>query len=118
MYGIDIEKQTKRDLIFLAGAYLFVFASLALAFWLREAHFFARSGSIMVLLAVMIEYANFGIQQSIYSKATEGSGTLNGGVGPVIQPQCRQLLMKFTHCTVIFGTFIWGYGDLFLPFKT
>jgi len=72
----------------------------------------------MVLLAVMVEYTNFSVQQNIYSKATEGSGAINGGVGPVTQPKYRQLLTKFTHFTVVFGTFIWGYGDLLLPFKT
>lgn len=117
MYGINLAKQTKCDLIVLTGAYLILFSSLFFSVCLREAHWFARSGSVMVLLAVFVEYKNFIVQSKIYSRATEGAGAINGGVGPINQPKYRQILTRLAHFTVAFGTFVWGYGDLLLPFK-
>jgi hypothetical protein len=114
MYGIKLKKRSGYDLLMIVFAYLIVTVSVYISFLWSEPHWFSRSGSIMVLLAVMVEYHNFKVQQKINEKATEGSGTIGGGVGKIGQPKYRQLLSGFTHFTIVLGTLIWGYGDLLI----
>jgi len=114
MYGIKLNKRSGFDLLLITTAYIIAAASLCVSFMRSEPHWFLRSGSIMVLLSAIVEYQNFKIQQKINEKATEGSGALAGGVGIIAQPKSRQLLLNFTHFTLVLGTLIWGYGDLLM----
>ncbi|MBI1423770.1 MAG: hypothetical protein GC149_09930 [Gammaproteobacteria bacterium] len=117
MYGLDLNKQTRNDIIALAASYLIMGVSLYLACKYGRADWFARSGSIMVLLSAMSEYQNVNLQEQINVRATRGAGAIGGGVGPLDQPRQRQILLKVLHFSVVFGTFIWGYGDILIPCK-
>lgn len=114
MYGIKLKTRSVCDVFIIVAAYIIAAVSLYISFQRAEPHWFSRSGSIMVLLAAIIEYQNFKIQQKINEKATEGSGAVGGGVGIITQPKSRQLVSGITHFTLIFGTLIWGYGDLLI----
>jgi hypothetical protein len=107
-----IRKELLHCILFIAIAILIPFVSL---YWdCRPQNesigtWFQRSGSFMVLLAVLVEYKLFSI---------------NGDVNPngVISVEQGELSEKFgrwhkvsTYLAVllaILGTLIWGYGDL------
>ena len=88
---------------------------------------FARSGSIVVLLAVIVE---FRLSSYIYEdvlKAAQESAKKKGlkvSDNPLVQanidakktvkpevPKSRKILSYCAHILVITGTVIWGYGD-------
>ena len=68
---------------------------------------FSRFGSAIVLGAVMAEYELLQVQLS------QLTGTRDGSPGSQFQPPSRALSL-FAHLSVVLGTFIWGFGDLFL----
>ncbi len=79
--------------------------------------YFGRMGSIVVLFSVMSEYALLKIELDRLYQRLKGQGaTQDGSKGiPDLTPSVwhqRQALMS--HITIIVGTFIWGFGDLFL----
>lgn len=106
--------RTAADAVWLLLAYTIAIASFALSNVDPDADWFRRSGSIMILLAVIVEYQNATLQQRINEKATLGSGTVGGGVAPLDQPHYRRWLVNIAHFTIIVGTMIAGYGDILI----
>ncbi|CAA6828335.1 MAG: Unknown protein [uncultured Sulfurovum sp.] len=78
---------------------------------------FARSGSIMVLLAVIVEYKLFKVKEkqreifemNIISRVINNEKEVFGY--PVESPNQR-IIKVLAHTLVIIGTFVWGFGDL------
>jgi hypothetical protein len=106
------------------------FAGISIIFDIQSAEdtaWFARSGSIVVLLAVIVE---FRLSSYIYEdvlKAAQESARNKGlkvsdnslvqanidakkTVKPEV-PKSRRILSYCAHILVITGTIIWGYGD-------
>lgn len=70
---------------------------------------FQRSGSLIVMLAILMEYKLFSIHQAIFpEKITlrQFSGLENK------YGKKHKIFSIISTLFAIFGTFIWGYGDL------
>ena len=76
---------------------------------------FQRSGSLMVLFGVMLDF-----EQTKYSGIEESKHNFVGDGTPQIiakhLPKERLYIKRFSIVLIIIGTFIWGYGDLLFKF--
>ena len=94
----------------LAFAFLCFFASVWVDIVMKDnGSFIQRSGAIIVLFGVMVEFAlsniNFIVKNhsvTISGKATETT---------TAPPKIHNLLKNTAHIYIIVGTFIWGYVD-------
>lgn len=111
---ISLVGRTAADVVWLILAYAIVGFSLVWGNVDPDTDWFRRSGSVMILLAVIVEYQNATLQQRINEKATIGSGTVGGGVAPLDQPGYRRWIVNIAHITIVVGTMIAGYGDVFV----
>ena len=79
-------------------------------------HWFGRSGSLIVLFSIMSEYRLIIEKQNyIYTFVTKGRIQTEQSLRPIgnFNPsKAHSIKDKITHASVIFGTLIWGYGDL------
>ena len=74
---------------------------------INGSHWFARSGSLIVLFSVMAEYQLITEKQNyMYAFITKGQIQTEQSLRP------NSIKDRITHASVIFGTLIWGYGDL------
>ncbi|WP_199450047.1 hypothetical protein [Vibrio harveyi] len=124
-----MENQTyKTEWLLLLAAIIFAAISVVCDFKSPEdTTWFARSGSIVVLLAVIVE---FRLSSYIYEdvlKAAQDSAKKRGvkvSANPIVQanidarktvkpevPKSRKILSICAHILVVTGTVIWGYGD-------
>ncbi|ENK2930214.1 hypothetical protein AB3D11_004316 [Vibrio vulnificus] len=121
-------KKYKTEWLLLLAA--IIFAAISVACDLKspeDTTWFARSGSIVVLLAVIVE---FRLSSYIYEdvlKAAQDSAKKRGvkvSANSIVQanidarktvkpeaPKSRKVLSIFAHILVVTGTVIWGYGD-------
>jgi len=80
------------------------------------ATWFARSGSLMVILAVWLEFKLFAVS-SLFSHVSEGGGTWGEMIdGDILKAKYRKIVTVFKYfaaALAIIGTIIWGYGDIF-----
>lgn len=110
--GVDLFWPSVIDAAILLLASLIV----GISFWIStissEFHWFARSGSLMVLLAVVVEFRNLNLQQLLNDNSARISRNVSGILRPTKQPYFRQVLINVAHILVVIGTIIWGYGDL------
>ena len=76
----------------------------------HEYYWFQRSGSIMVLFAVALDF-----EQSKYTKTKESNSLIveekPAIIGQVLSTT-RIYIQRFSIVLIILGTAIWGYGDL------
>ena len=112
--GISLVGRSIADIMWLLLAYTIVGVSFYFSDIDPQTDWFRRSGSVMILLAVIIEYQNSTLQQQINERATYGSGAIGGGVAPLNQPQYRRWIINSAHFTVVLGALVAGYGDLIL----
>lgn len=118
----------KTEWLLLLAAIIFAAISVACDFKSPEdTTWFARSGSIVVLLAVIVE---FRLSSYIYEdvlKAAQDSAKKRGvkvSANSIVQanidarqtvkpeaPKSRKILSICAHILVVTGTVIWGYGD-------
>ena len=91
---------------------------------------FARSGSIVVLLSVIVEFRlSSYIYVDVLHAARESARKSGFKVSdnPIVQanikaiqtikpevPKSRKVLSVISHMLVIIGTIIWGYGDIWI----
>ena len=74
--------------------------------------FFQRSGSVMVFFGILIEYSLKNI--TLPNEETNSTDEENVCLTHHNKPQ-KYLLLKFmAYFSILFGTIIWGYGDLIL----
>ncbi len=100
----------KVPIIFLAIAWLFSMISLFLEN-LYGHNLFSRSGSLMVLFAVIAEYnllATRDKYQNMKLQLLSNGKKINLKIHPKI---IHQHLETIAHITVVIGTIVWGYGD-------
>jgi len=112
LLGINLLKPTIIDTAILLFAVGTVAVSLYLTSQFPDKNLFERSGSLVVLFAVIVEFRNFNLQQHINDKAAVSSGGLIGILIPTKQPRIRQFIIYTAHMFIIIGTVIWGYGGI------
>lgn len=74
-----------------------------------DGQWFSRSGSLMVMLGAVLEYINFGAQQYLREKRDE---TYKPNPEIVAKLKSRKPFDVLILLSLLFGTAIWGYGDL------
>jgi hypothetical protein len=78
---------------------------------------FSRMGSIIVLLAVASEYTLLKCELTrLYGKLQGCGGSQDGGMGitKLVPSFWHRTQANLSHITIIIGTLIWGFGDLWL----
>jgi hypothetical protein len=104
--------KNKIELLMLVLSITRAIASLIVSLESGEGHWFSRSGSIMVLFAVIADFrlgsATIKSVQGSLGIAASLKGFSSGG--GLTKNQRRLHTVALT--LIIIGTFIWGYGDL------
>lgn len=98
-------------LILLSGG-CFAVASYILSHATGEAHWFGRSGAVVVFLSVWVETRNYSAQQRMNDCRQSAAGYIGGSPQDWSIPKRRKVLEYVTLCFILLGTLIWGYGDL------
>ena len=100
----------KPEIVLLCVAFLVVSTSFILSIYDDENFWFMRSGSIMVLLAVVVEYRLNQHTLKNINKKHKMSGA-NGFTWNLLNSKEHNKIAIVTHSFVVIGTLIWGYGD-------
>jgi hypothetical protein len=108
------KRNYKIEWLIIVMAVISVLISAVLDIYIENRSLFARSGAIAVLLAAIVEYRiSSHIYDDIYRAGAQQK--FSGFPTRPTQPKNRSFLSLVTHSTLIIGTIIWGYGDLFWP---
>jgi len=78
-----------------------------------EPLWFARFGSLMVLLTAMSEYSLMHSELNILYEQLENNNTIRE-IDDIVPSRWHQKKVRLTHITLVLGTLIWGFGDLLL----
>lgn len=100
------------EILILVMAGFFAIASYIFSQATEEAHWFGRSGAVVVLLSVWVETRNYAAQQRLNDCRQSAAGFVGGSPQEWSMPQRRKLLEYVTLIVILAGTLIWGYGDL------
>jgi len=106
----------RLEAFFLFVAYIILLLSGAASFITGEGLWFSRSGSLAVLISAIIEYRNYSLQQKLNEIAQESTAYWNAEPERWQVPKSRKAFDKMVLITIILGTLIWGYGDLFFNY--
>jgi hypothetical protein len=71
---------------------------------------FSRSGSVIVLICVIVEFRLGNLRQLGFENAQKA--VQHEIVSSGMLPEHKKLFSWFAHLQIIIGTLIWGYGDL------
>lgn len=85
-------------------------ASAVQSWILADGQWFQRSGSLVVLVSVVLE-----IRQSILQEPVPSGSIYVEGKPLRIPPESRSIDKAFHRIAwfgIVIGTFVWGYGDL------
>ena len=100
----------KLELILLAIAFIIVLISFIFSIYDDKNFWFMRSGSIMVLLAIIVEYKlNQKTLKNINRKHKMSAAS--GFSWNLLNSKEHNRVTIFVHTCVVIGTLIWGYGD-------
>lgn len=101
--------------------YIDIFLLIVSAFWVilafvyplhnDEALWFSRSGGVMVLLAVIIEYKSITTHNK-YISTTIQAAIVTRLPLTIHKTKIQSYIDIIAHIYVILGTLIWAYGDL------
>jgi len=78
-----------------------------------EPLWFARFGSLMVLLTAMSEYSLLHSELNILYEKLENNDTIEE-ITDIMPSRWHQKKVHLTHITLVLGTLIWGFGDLLI----
>ena len=106
---LKVLKENKYEIALLGLALLWVVGSFIASLACPKGNWFSRSGAVMVLLAVIVEFHLGKLQQAENSTASVVAGF--GVPFPGDLPIVKQRLATAAHIFAISGTLIWGYGD-------
>ena len=98
------------DSILLLIALAWGVCSFIFAYNTNNGGWFSRSGSVIVLICVIVEFRLGNLRQLGFNdaiKAFEHDILISGQL-----PETKKLICWLAHLQVIIGTLIWGYGDL------
>lgn len=83
----------------------------AISYFCNTGHWFARSGSLIVLLGVVCE---FRLNSKYHARWPSAARSLYLGFTKVPELGSLERLLHLSSLTaVVLGTLIWGFGDLF-----
>lgn len=109
-----IKENNLKPILFLITAWLIVFVSFYFETLVGRS-LFSRSGSLMVLFAVIANHNLLKGRDKYHHKQLEAySGGEKINFKEIHPSKKHQILETFSHTNIILGTFIWGYGDLLL----
>lgn len=116
MHSMEIKvlntfKKNKFEITWLGLAFLCVIISIVVSLAWPQGNWFCRSGAVMVLLSVIVEFHLGKLQQESNTSAIQIAGVVGVPYSGDL-PLIKQYLAKTAHIFVIMGTLIWGYGDL------
>ncbi len=108
------KKQFLNYYTFLAIGYGFLLLSFFYGHYKDDGSWFSRAGSVLVIFSVIVEYRIVmnrsmqntyapGIQKTIIDLPS--GQHLTGG---------EKVVKHITHLSLLFGTLVWGYGDLII----
>jgi len=97
------------EIVLLIATYAIPTASFFYAYCVHQGHWFARSGSVMVMLAVVLEWRNINLQQALREKRDETYKPQEQYVSGLSYRKVYEILIL---AALAAGTIIWGYGDL------
>jgi hypothetical protein len=103
-----------RPIVCLGLAWAVVLVSLAIEIAVGG-NWLARSGSLMVLFSVITGYILLGERDTYHSQTLKrhwGKETVD--FSKIHPSPLHRKLETVSHLTVVIGTVIWGYGDLFI----
>lgn len=104
-----------KPILFLISSWLIVFISFYFE-TIAGRSLFSRSGSLMVLFAVIANHnLSKGRDEYHHSQLKAYSRGEKINFKEIHPSKQHQYLETFTHINIVLGTFIWGYGDLFVP---
>lgn len=100
------------EALLLVFAYLLMLVSAAASIKTNDPLWFSRSGSLVVLISVIIEYRNLTVQQKLNEIAQESTAYRNAEPEKWRVPTSRKSFDLIVRLTIVVGTVVWGYGDL------
>ncbi|PCI53102.1 MAG: hypothetical protein COB36_13450 [Alphaproteobacteria bacterium] len=107
-------KKIKLQTAALLSAWLFSILSLAFDF-VSMGGFFSRSGSMLVLVAIIISYQLLASRNAYHNQQLNKQIAGNDVDFTQIHPSpYHQKLELFGQFTAVIGTVIWGYADLII----
>ncbi len=108
-------KNYKIDLIFIGLATIPIMLSLTYDIYcVNNNHYFQRSGSLMVIFSVILEFIQ--LKYQVIKSSDQLQLKREGKIWDVLYgkdlPIERIHFQKIAFALMILGTLIWGYGDL------
>lgn len=86
-----------------------VLISFAVSIATGEGHWFQRSGAVMVLFSVAVEYH----RRRMAERGTRPAGdTAHRSLMPVLPLRFWRSIPYVCYAAIVAGTLIWAYGDL------
>ena len=105
-----LNNSDKIEILILVLAVIWVVLSFVASLIDKEGNWFCRSGAVMVLLSLFVD---FRIAKAQQSKASFASVTAGLGIPMASNlPIFKQRIAKAALWFAVLGTLIWGYGDL------
>ena len=92
-----------------------VFVSFVASFVSGDGHWFQRSGSLLVLFSVVLEF-----RQTQMARPSASKDVFVNGQPTAISrntPAFRKCLHYYALLAIVIGTVIWGYGDLLFSYS-
>ena len=102
----------RMEAFFLFLAYVIMFISAVASVKTGDSLWFARSGSLAVLISAIIEYRNYSVQQQLNEIAQKSTAYFGAKPEKWKVPMARKMFDRAVLSTIIIGTLVWGYGDL------
>jgi len=96
----------------LISTYLFLIVSAIASSTTGDGLWFSRSGSIVVIVSVIIEFRNYSIQQKLNEIAQDSTNYYGAEPDKWQVPIQRKIFDRTILFTIVFGSLVWGYGDL------
>ncbi len=100
------------DLFILIVAYMVNFMSAYSSAVSSEGHWFSRSGSLFVIFGAFLEFRNYSFRQKLNQAAQESTKYYGAEPEKWVLPNKREVLDRVILFTLVYGTVVWGYGDL------
>ncbi len=100
------------DIILLGIAYGILSISLWHSWVFNDGQWLQRSGSLVVIFGVILEYRFFIVQQKLNEIAQASTKHYGAQPEKYRLPKSRRVIGVLTHFTLLLGTLLWGYGDL------
>lgn len=101
--------RTTTDLLLIGIALAVPVLSWLWAQRIGDSVWFARSGSIMVVIGIVLESRMFITKQVLYQLSRQRG---EDGLAEVPRMLLQKVEAWSTHVILIVGTIVWGYGDI------